>query len=125
MYDILVSAVTIHTDRPRFHLRTKLFTENGLSNHNFLDKVTLLNNRRWLGNVLAEDFALDEVRQPHLQLVVDELLRRDRKYLCGIVKTGGALVERKDLRSISSSVSCLVSLTKQKIMPQAMRFNPA
>jgi hypothetical protein len=29
------------------------------------------------------------------------------------------------LRSISSRVSCLVSLTKQKIMNQAMRLSPA
>jgi hypothetical protein len=46
---------------------------------------------------LAEDFALDEVRQPYLQLVVDELLRRDRKDLCRIVSTGGALVVRNGL----------------------------
>lgn len=30
-----------------------------------------------------------------------------------------------NLRSISSRVSCLVSLTKQKIMNQAMRLSPA
>jgi hypothetical protein len=33
--------------------------------------------------------------------------------------------ETRDIRSISSSVSCLVSRTKQKIITQATRFNPA
>ena len=37
---------------------------------------------RWLGNLLSEDIALDPPREPHCQLVVNELFSRDREDLC-------------------------------------------
>jgi hypothetical protein len=84
------------------------------------------NNLRRPRDVTSEDFSLNEPRQPHCQLVVDELLRWDREDLCKMLvgryrRVGVEMI----LRSISSRVSCLVSLTKQKIMNQAMRLRPA
>lgn len=82
------------------------------------------NNLRRPGDVLSEDVSLNEPRQPHCQFVVDELLRGNREDLCQSL-VGGHHRMRYYLRSISSRVSCLVSLTKQKIMNQAMRLSPA
>ena len=80
----------------------------------------------WLRNTSTEDVPFDEIRQPLSKLIGDKFLRRDREDLC---------VARSDyqrnscfginLRSISSSVSCFVSRTKQKIMNQAIRFSTA
>lgn len=41
------------------------------------------NDRRRLGDVLAEDVTLDEVGKPDRQLVADELASRDGEDLCG------------------------------------------
>jgi hypothetical protein len=69
---------------------------------------------------------LEEIREPHGQLIAEETLRWDREDLWRIV-SGKDYMRRAGvyLRSISSRVSCLVSLTKQKIMNQAMRLSPA
>ena len=42
----------------------------------------LLDNRRWLGDLLAEDVSLDKVWEPNSELIRDELLCGNRKDLC-------------------------------------------
>ena len=51
-----------------------------------VDIVLLLDNWRWLDDLLAEDVALDEIRQPDLHLITEELLRRDREDLVEFLK---------------------------------------
>lgn len=41
-----------------------------------------LNDLWWLGDVLAEDMSLEEVREPHGQLMRDEFARWNREDLC-------------------------------------------
>lgn len=85
------------------------------------------NDGRRLGDLLAEDVALDEVRQPNEQFVRDEFLGGDRKDLWRIPLAWDVReYARSDvsLRSSSSRVSCLVSRTKQNIMNQASRLSP-
>lgn len=50
----------------------------------FLILVFLLNDWRWLRDVLAEDVTLDDVWKPHGQLVADELPGRNREDLCAM-----------------------------------------
>jgi len=89
------------------------------------------NDGRRLRDVFAEDLGSDEPGKPDCEFVADELLGGDLEDLCGvIVSMYVRLVELGEwvlwrLRSISSRVSCFVSRTKQKIMPQAIRFKPA
>lgn len=52
-----------------------------LGSGNIVDIVRLLDDWRRLNDLLAEDVALDEVRQPDLHLIAKELLRRDREDL--------------------------------------------
>ena len=42
-----------------------------------IDSIALLNNLGWLGDLLAQDMAFEEPRQPDLQLVREEGLGRD------------------------------------------------
>ena len=85
---------------------------------------------RRLLDVLAEDLGFDEPGQPDCELVADEFLGRDLEDLCYeevsiVILADMVSVADWHLRSISSSVSCFVSRTKQKIMNQAIRFRPA
>jgi hypothetical protein len=85
------------------------------------------NDGRRLRDVFAEDLGFDEPGEPDCKLVADELLGRDLEDLCGVIVS---MWNSREwffwyLRSISSRVSCFVSRTKQKIMPQAIRFKPA
>ena len=57
-----------------------------LSRANFLHVLRLLDNRRRLDDLLTQNMALDEVRQPDLDLVSNELLRRDREDLVQLFK---------------------------------------
>lgn len=52
-----------------------------LGGGDIVDIVRLFDDWRWLNNLLAEDVALDEIRQPDLHLIAEELLRRDREDL--------------------------------------------
>lgn len=52
-----------------------------LGGGDIVDIVRLLDDWRRLNDLLAEDVALDEVRQPDLHLIAKELLRRDREDL--------------------------------------------
>ena len=93
----------------------------------FVDGVLRGDDRGRLGELLAEDLGFDEPGEPDGELVADELLGGDLEDLCECVLEcafGGHGV-RWYVRSISSSVNCLVSRTKQKIMNQAMRLSPA
>ena len=93
-----------------------------------LDLGTLLDDWWWLGDVLSEDVSPDKPRQPHGQLMGDKMLRWDGEDLCGERTSAGGQngsSEVFNLRSNSSRVSCLVSLTKQKIINQAIRLSPA
>ena len=47
-----------------------------------INKIGLLDDWRWLFNLLAEDVSLEEVRKPHRQLIVEETLGWDREDLC-------------------------------------------
>ena len=49
-------------------------------------RLILLDEWRGLGDVLAEDVALDEVRQPHGGLVVDVRARGDREDLVDLLE---------------------------------------
>ena len=71
------------------HLPTSLSTSCRVSTQgtlglgDFGDAGLLLDDRWGLGNVLAEDVALEEVRQEDLGLVADELTCGDGEDLCG------------------------------------------
>lgn len=89
--------------------------------------VVRRDDRWWLLDLLAENMTFDEVRQPDSEFMADEFARWNGKDLCRRISFFANInvVRLFHLRSNSSSVSCLVSLTKQKIMPQAIKFSPA
>lgn len=58
-----------------------------LGGGDIVDIVRLLDDWRRLNDLLAEDVALDEVRQPDLHLIAKELLRRDREDLVDFLKS--------------------------------------
>jgi hypothetical protein len=90
---------------------------------------SLRDDRRWpFSMLLEEEVSLAEPREPLGHLMFDELARWDREDLCARRQLQAFVTMRwagSHLRSISSRVSCLVSLTKQKIMNHAMRLSPA
>lgn len=47
-----------------------------------VDRLLNLDNRRGLGDSLAEDVSLEEIRQPRVQLIADKVLGGDREDLC-------------------------------------------
>ena len=99
---------------------------HNLSEPGMLVLLGCRDNGWWLGDVLAEDVALDEIGQPDACFVVEEFLCWDGENLW--VDVSWSCIKHVGfgcLRSNSSSVSCLVSRTKQNIMPQAMRLSPA
>jgi len=49
---------------------------------NIFNKVGLLDDWRWLRDLLSEDVPLEEIREPHGQLIAEETLRWDREDLC-------------------------------------------
>ena len=57
-----------------------------LGSGNIVDIVRLLDDWRRLNDLLAEDVALDEVRQPDFHLVAKELLRWNREDLVDFLK---------------------------------------
>lgn len=73
---------------------------------------------------------LDEVREPDGRLVADELASLDTEDLCKswLANEFSLKDDSKSaryVRSSSSRVSSLVSRTKQKIIPQAIKLSPA
>jgi hypothetical protein len=96
-----------------------------LSDRHLLDAVARRVQKRGLGDLLAHDVALEEVREPDFGFVFEVDGCGDGEDLCCVVSIVGKRVILGDLRSNSSRVSCLVSRTKQKIMPHAMRLRPA
>lgn len=95
-----------------------------LSCGNRVSALALLNDGGRLFDLLAEEVALDEVREPNFHLVAEELLGRDREDLVNFFKRLGMLASSPIIRR-KELTSCLVSRTKQKIMNQAIKFKPA
>ena len=62
-------------------LRLQLLVDSLLAVDIF-NKVGLLDDWRWLRDLLSEDVPLEEIREPHGQLIVEETLRWDREDLC-------------------------------------------
>lgn len=101
-----------------------------LGGGDIVDIVRLFDDWRWLNNLLAEDVALDEIRQPDLHLIAEELLRRDREDLVDFLKSLCMLANTHtkqiiDIHGQEVLTSCFVSRTKAKIMNQAIRLRPA
>jgi hypothetical protein len=67
------------------HLRLQLLVDSLLA-VDILNKVGLLDDWRWLRDLLSEDVPLEEIRKPHGQLIVEETLRWDREDLCENVR---------------------------------------
>jgi hypothetical protein len=63
-------------------LRLQLLVDSLLAVDIF-NKVGLLDDWRWLRDLLSEDVPFEEVRKPHRQFIVEETLRWDREDLCG------------------------------------------
>lgn len=86
--------------------------------------ILLFNDRRWLRNIASEDVTFNEIRQPDLRT----LLAFETISTCNHTFDSYAMnsfVGTEKTWSISSSVNCLVSRTKQKIINHAARFKPA
>lgn len=64
--------------------RTHASYTSHLSCGNRVGALALLDDGRWLGDLLAEEMALDEVGEPDLQLVAEELLGGDREDLINL-----------------------------------------
>lgn len=62
-------------------LRLQLLVDSLLAVDIF-NKVGLLDDWRWLRDLLSEDVPLEEIREPHGQLIAEETLRWDREDLC-------------------------------------------
>lgn len=94
-----------------------------------VDLLLPLDDPGWLHDLASEDVSLDEVWKPDGQFMADEAFGWDGENLCVRESKWGILLNgfgaRLHLRSNSSKVSCLVSRTKQKTMPQAIRLSPA
>ena len=69
---------------PPPRLRPQLLAEISLRACDSVDveNVGLLNDWRWLNDLLSADVSLEKVRKPHGQLIVEETLRWDREDLC-------------------------------------------
>lgn len=78
--------------------------------------------------LLEEEVSLEEPGHANAGFVRYELGRWDGEDLCTepsvLAAKKGKWVE-EDVRSISSKVNCLVSLTKKKIMAHAIKLRPA
>jgi hypothetical protein len=53
-----------------------------LRRRNRVNALSLLDDRRGLSDLLAEDMSFNKVRKPSGKFVTDELFRRDREDLC-------------------------------------------
>ena len=62
-------------------LRLQLLVDSLLAVDIF-NKVGLLDDWRWLRDLLSEDLPLEEIRKPNRQFIVEETLRWDREDLC-------------------------------------------
>lgn len=74
MLDMLVTQLVGGTLKYSFAVLRRL--------ERLLGVILLLDDRRWLHDLLSEDISLDEIRKPHSRLVGNVVLRWNREDLC-------------------------------------------